>query len=184
MNSKLLSHFLRRFRLNAVITKAFYQSHFPISVRCQPSDHQKLGTQLGGNCLLAAGLLSMFSKDEETPEDKLTTNIKWSILYIQRGEHQKAEQMLHLALRMAQDLQNKDGITYVYDIMANLAMERGEFKKAEKLFVTVMQRLLGDGYQQDDIKVQFDSIQRRHIVSLVVIIEMFCLYRCCTLVPK
>lgn len=97
----------------------------------------------------------MFSKDEETAEDKLINNIKRSILCIQRGEYQKAEQMLHLALRMAQDLQNKDGITYVYDVMANLAMEQGEYKKAEKLFVSVMQRLLGDGLEQDDIKVRF-----------------------------
>lgn len=70
------------------------------------------------------------------------------------GQHEKAEQMLHLALRMAQDLQNKDGITFVFDVMANLAMEQGEYKKSEKLFVTVMQRLLTDGYAQDDIKVR------------------------------
>lgn len=101
----------------------------------------------------------MFSKDEETAEDKLINNIKRSILCIQRGEHQKAEQMLHLALRMAQDMQNKDGITFIFDVMANLAMEQGEFKKAEKLFVTVMQRLLADGYAQEDIKVSFDLFQ-------------------------
>ncbi|XP_037051738.1 tetratricopeptide repeat protein 19 homolog, mitochondrial [Bradysia coprophila] len=157
MNTQFLVHFLRRFRLNPVVIKKFCQPiSSSISTNCRSPliQHQKLGTQLGGgNCLLAAGILSMFSKDEETPEDKLANNIKWSILYIQRGELHKAEQMLHLALRMAQDLQNKDGITYVYDIMANLAMERGEFKKAEKLFVTVMQRLLGDGYAQDDIKM-------------------------------
>lgn len=97
----------------------------------------------------------MFSKDEETAEDKLINNIKRSILCIQRGEHHKAEQMLHLALRMAQDMQNKDAVTFVFDVMANLAMEQGEFKKAEKLFVSVMQRLLADGFAQDDIKVSF-----------------------------
>lgn len=165
MNTQFLIHLLRRFRLNPVATMKFYQRYSPISVQSQTLVkvyNQQLGKHLGGNCLLAAGILSMFSKDEETPEDKLTNNIKWSILYIQRGEHQKAEQMLHLALRMAQDLQNKDGITYVYDIMANLAMERGEYKKAEKLFVTVMQRLLGDGYAQDDIKVSLGSAPIPH----------------------
>ncbi|KAJ6645803.1 Tetratricopeptide repeat protein 19 like, mitochondrial [Pseudolycoriella hygida] len=100
-----------------------------------------------------AGILSIFTKDEETAEDKLINNIKRSILCIQRGEHRKAEQMLHLALRMAQDLRNEDGITFVYDVMANLSMDTGELKKAEKLFVTVMQRLLKDGYAQDDIKM-------------------------------
>lgn len=176
MTTQFVVHLLRRFRLNPVVTMKFYQPHSPIRFRCRSPlfHHQKLRTQLGGNCLLAAGILSMFSKDEETPEDKLTNNIKWSILYIQRGEHQKAEQMLHLALRMAQDLQNQEGITYVYDILANLAMERGEFKKAEKLFVTVMQRLLGDGSAQDDIKVSFHSKRiSLHSLCTSQLIELF-----------
>lgn len=107
--------------------------------------------------LVPAGLLSFLSpKDpegEETPEEKLIMTIKRSILCIQREQYAKAEQMLHLALRMAQDLQNKDGITFVYDVMANLAMTTEQYSKAEKLFVNVMQRLLQDGHKEDDIKV-------------------------------
>lgn len=79
--------------------------------------------------------------------------IKRSILCIQREQYDKAEQMLHLALRMAQDMQDKDGVTFIFDVMANLAMETEQYKKAKKLFVTVMQRLLADGCAQDDIKV-------------------------------
>lgn len=93
-------------------------------------------------------------KDDETPEDKLITAIKRSILCINRQQYDKAEQMLHLALRMAQDLQSNDGITYVYDIMANLAMEREQFEKAEKLFVDVMRRMLADGVPTDSLKVR------------------------------
>lgn len=85
-----------------------------------------------------------FFNNDETPEDKLITTIKRSILCINRQQYDKAEQMLHLALRMAQDMQSKDGITYVYDVMANLAMEREQFQKAEKLFADVMRRLLAD----------------------------------------
>lgn len=155
MNTQRLMHFLGRFRLKrltlATVTTKFHQSRSTVINNC--GSPVLLNRQLNGNLFLSAGILSMFTKDEETPEDKLINNIKRSILCIQRGEHEKAEQMLHLALRMAQDLQNKDGITFVFDVMANLAMERGEFKKAEKLFVTVMQRLLADGYEQDDIKV-------------------------------
>lgn len=105
--------------------------------------------------ILTGGVLSFLSKsnEEETPEDKLIMNIKRSILCMQREEFGKAEKMLHLALRMAQDLNNKDGITYIYDLMANLALQVEQFAKAKKLFVTVMQRLLQDGYQEDDNKV-------------------------------
>lgn len=93
------------------------------------------------------------TKDDETPEDKLITTIKRSVLCIQRQEFDKAEQMLHLALRMAQDLHSKEGVTYIYDVMANLAMEREQFKKAEKLFTEVMKRLFSEGYGENSSQV-------------------------------
>lgn len=127
---------------------------------CNPRYSQnKQITPLG--VFISAGLLSFLApKDpegEDTPEDKLVMTIKRSILCIQREQYAKAEQMLHLALRMAQDLQNKDGVTFIYDVMANLAMETEQYKKAEKLFVNVMQRLLQDGCKEDDIKVSVQS---------------------------
>ena len=70
-----------------------------------------------------------------------------------------------MALRMAQDLQSRDGITYVYDAMANLAMERGEFEKAEKLFVDVMKRLFGDGAQEDDLRLLHISAKIAHMAE-------------------
>lgn len=110
--------------------------------------------------------MRLFTKDdEETPEDKLITTIKRAILSIQREEHEKAERILHMALRMAQDLQSKDGITYVYDAMANLAMERGDFEKAEKLFVSVMQRLFGDGASEDDLRLIHISAKIAHMAE-------------------
>lgn len=119
---------------------------------------------------LTASVLSfLVGKDpegEETPEDKLVMAIKRSILCIQRGQYDKAEQMLHLALRMAQDLHSKDGVTYVFDVMANLAMERAEYKKAEKLFVSVMQRLLADGLKENDIKMLHISSKIAHMQTL------------------
>ncbi|XP_017472257.1 PREDICTED: tetratricopeptide repeat protein 19 homolog, mitochondrial isoform X2 [Rhagoletis zephyria] len=106
------------------------------------------------------------SKDEESPEDKLVTTIKRSVLCIQRQEFDKAEQMLHLALRMAQDLQSKEGITYIYDLMANLAMEQEQYKKAEKLFVDVMRRLFNDGYSKDSAQIMHISAKLAHMAQL------------------
>uniref|UniRef100_A0A182K1A1 MalT-like TPR region domain-containing protein n=1 Tax=Anopheles christyi TaxID=43041 RepID=A0A182K1A1_9DIPT len=119
--------------------------------------------------IVASSFLSWFSKksdDENTPESQLITIIKRSILSIQKEEYQKAEQMLHLALKMAQDLQSKDGITYIYDIMANLAMEVGDFAKAERLFVNVMQRLFSDGFLEDHIKMLHISSKVAHLAQL------------------
>lgn len=116
--------------------------------------------------LLNFSLLRLFNKDDpETAEEKLIMTIKRAILSIQREEYEKAEKILHLALRMAQDLQSKDGITYVYDTLANLAMDRGDFVKAEKLFVDVMQRLFGDGADEKDIRLLHISAKIAHMAE-------------------
>jgi len=73
--------------------------------------------------------------------------------------------MLHLALRLAQERMSVEGITYTYDLMANLAMERGEYAKAEKLFVTVMQRLMSSGVQENDNKIIHMSIKLANIFA-------------------
>lgn len=106
---------------------------------------------------LSLSLFGFLSK-EENPEDKLITTIKRAILCINREQYDKAEQMLHLALRMAQDLQSEDGVTYVYDIMANLALERDQYKKSEKLFAEVIKRLMAKGLMEDDLKVLYEYI--------------------------
>lgn len=92
-------------------------------------------------------------EDESTPEGKLKTTLKRTILCIRKREFQKAEQMAHLALRMAQDMQNYDGITLCYDVMANLAFDTEQYAKAQKLFEEVLQRLIQKGVPQDDIQV-------------------------------
>ena len=73
--------------------------------------------------------------------------------------------MLHVALRQAQSLQNQDGITYVYDVMANLAFEVGEYDKAEKLFRSVMQRVIANGTPEDDIKIVHMSLKMAKILE-------------------
>ncbi|XP_053978263.1 tetratricopeptide repeat protein 19 homolog, mitochondrial-like isoform X1 [Hylaeus volcanicus] len=111
--------------------------------------------------VLSGSFLFNLFDSEETKDDvaELEMTIKRSILLIQRGEFPKAEQMLHVALRQAQTLQHYDGITYVYDVMANLAYSMNDFKKAEKLFVSVLQRLISKGASQDDLAVIHISLK-------------------------
>lgn len=107
-----------------------------------------------------------YADPEDTPETKLINTIKRSILCIQKQQYEKAEQMLHLSLRMAQDLQSSNGITYVYDLMANLAMEQQQYKKAEKIFVDVMKRLMTDGHGEDSPKILHISSKIAHMSQL------------------
>lgn len=101
-----------------------------------------------------------------TPEDELINTIKHCVLFIQRTEYDKAEQLLHIALRQAQQIQNDLGITYIYDVMANLALERQQLDKAQKLFVVVSQRLMADGAAEDDSRVVHISIKLARICHL------------------
>lgn len=64
------------------------------------------------------------------------------ILILQGGELKKAEQLLHVALKMAQETNNQQAVTYIFDLLANLAYQREEYPKAERLFRDVLQRLL------------------------------------------
>lgn len=61
---------------------------------------------------------------------------------LQGGELNKAEQLLHVALKMAQETKNEQAVTYIFDLLANLAYQREEYPKAQRLFKDVLQRLL------------------------------------------
>lgn len=96
-------------------------------------------------------------------EDELIQTIKHCILFIQRSDFVKAEQLLHVALRQAQQIRHQLGVTYIYDVMANLALEREQFDKAKTLFISVSQRLLSDGVPQDDPRIVHISIKLARI---------------------
>ncbi|XP_017097850.2 tetratricopeptide repeat protein 19 homolog, mitochondrial isoform X1 [Drosophila bipectinata] len=131
-----------------------------------PNPHTSNGMLWAFTAAFTFNLFGSGDEKEETPEDKLVNTIKRSILCIQREQFDKAEQMLHLALRMAQDLQSKEGVTYVYDVMANLAMEREQFKKAEKIFTDVMKRLFADGHNEESPKILHISSKIAHMAQL------------------
>ncbi|XP_049877001.1 tetratricopeptide repeat protein 19 homolog, mitochondrial [Pectinophora gossypiella] len=99
-------------------------------------------------------------------EDELILTIKHCVLFIQRSEYEKAEQLLHIALRQAQQMQHELGVTYIYDVMANLALEREQLEKAKKLFIAVSQRIMAQGATEDDSRVVHLSVKLARISHL------------------
>ncbi len=77
--------------------------------------------------------------------------VKRDYFSLQKKEYNKSEQLFHLALKIAQELKNENGVTYIFDRLANLAFETGKNEKARKLFVSVMQRLLDQGMDKDNL---------------------------------
>lgn len=110
----------------------------------------KAGVALGVSLLTWLG----FRDEDKDKESELIMTLKRAVLCTKREQYDKAEQMLHLALRLAQQEQNHQGVIYCFDLMANLAMDRLQLDKAEKLFVSVLQLLLGDGVKESDLKVR------------------------------
>lgn len=60
---------------------------------------------------------------------------------------------------MAYDLQHFEGLTYVYDVLANGAFMKKDYVNAEKLFVTVMQRLMSKGSHENDLNILHISLK-------------------------
>lgn len=143
-----------------VFNKARVGSAFPIKITttlCSYTFNNRYSTFDDGsfNKYLALTILGWlgFADEDEEKESELIMTLKRSVLATQREQYDKAEQLLHIALRLAQQQQNEQGVVYCYDLMANLAMNRLELDKAEKLFVTVLQMLLSKGIEQNDLKV-------------------------------
>ncbi|KAG5864504.1 hypothetical protein JTB14_030335 [Gonioctena quinquepunctata] len=129
--------------------------------------------KIPANIAVALSILSWlgFTEEDENKESELIMTLKRAVLCKRREQFEKAEQMLHLALRIAQQQQNEQGILYCYDLMANLAFDQYELDKAEKLFVSVLQKLLSDGTKQDNLKVIHISLKLARICQLKANIE-------------
>ncbi|XP_013004124.1 tetratricopeptide repeat protein 19, mitochondrial isoform X3 [Cavia porcellus] len=83
-------------------------------------------------------------------EAEIIQLLKRAKLSIMKDEPEEAELILHDALRLAYQSDNKKAITYTYDLMANLAFIRGQLENAEQLFKATMSHLLGGGMRQED----------------------------------
>lgn len=119
-------------------------------------------------CTVGFSLLTLLGFEKRmTTEDELIVTIKHCVLFVQRGEFDKAEQLLHVALKQAQQTQHQLAITYIYDVMANLAMETEQYEKAKKLFVAVSQRIMADGATEDDLRIIHISVKLARISHML-----------------
>ncbi|XP_042527998.1 tetratricopeptide repeat protein 19, mitochondrial [Dipodomys spectabilis] len=96
----------------------------------------------------AGGAAAEDAADEA--EAEIIQLLKRAKLSIMKDEPEEAELILHDALRLAYQSDNKKAITYTYDLMANLAFIRGQLENAEQLFKATMSYLLGGGMKQED----------------------------------
>ncbi|XP_035231024.1 tetratricopeptide repeat protein 19, mitochondrial-like [Stegodyphus dumicola] len=79
--------------------------------------------------------------------------MKLGVLSLQKEEYDKAENILHLALKLAQERQDMQAQRYIFDLLANVAFQKGDLSNAEKLFIQVTKELLAAGIPYDDNSV-------------------------------
>jgi len=127
---------------------------------------QKSNKRETGSCkFLLGGLVSFFGfkKDQPNEEENLETTMKMAVLAIQEGKYDRADKLFHIALKLANEMQHKAAVTHIYCLMANLALERGLLGQAERLFTTVIKRLVADGEKQDSNAVVEISLKLARI---------------------
>lgn len=117
--------------------------------------------------IMFGGFLSFlgFKEEEEEKEDPLISIMKLGILNMQREEYDKAESILHLALKLAQERADLQAQRYIYDLLANNAYQKGDFPKAEDLFIHVMKELLSSGMDINDNAIIEISLKLASIYS-------------------
>jgi len=103
----------------------------------------------------------------EEEEDDLTLAVKRGILAIQEGDLARADRLLHIALKMAQDSGREEAITHIFCLMGNLAIERNFPGQAERLLKTVVQRLIAAGEPTDSNSVVEISLKLAQIYASI-----------------
>ncbi|XP_014808624.1 PREDICTED: tetratricopeptide repeat protein 19, mitochondrial isoform X2 [Calidris pugnax] len=104
-----------------------------------------------GGTLGSLGALSLFPKDaEEDGEDAIIQLLKRAKLSVMKGELGEAERVLHQALRLSHQSDNRKAIIYTYSMMANVAFMQGQLENAEKLYKASMSYLLAGDTKEDD----------------------------------
>ncbi|KAM6049560.1 tetratricopeptide repeat protein 19, mitochondrial isoform 3-T3 [Chlamydotis macqueenii] len=104
-----------------------------------------------GGTLGFLGALSLFPRDaEEDGEDAIILLLKRAKLSAMKGELGEAERILHEALRLSHQSDNRKAIVYTYSMMANVAFMQGQLDNAEKLYKASMSYLLAGDTKEDD----------------------------------
>ncbi|XP_055948964.1 tetratricopeptide repeat protein 19, mitochondrial-like [Argiope bruennichi] len=117
------------------------------------------------NFMLAGILTWLGLKKEAEEEDPMISVMKLGILNLQKKEYDTAENILHLALKLAQERQDMQAQRYIFDVLANVAFEKGDYPKAEKLFIQVTKELLASGTPFDDNAIVEISLKLASIYS-------------------
>ena len=115
---------------------------------------------------LMSGLLTWLgiTSDPNADHDSnLVTTVKRGILASQEGDFKRAQQILHLALRQANEFDDQAAINHIFCLLAEIAIEMNLFGEAERLYIEVMKRIITGGEAQDSNAIVEMSVKLANI---------------------
>lgn len=83
-------------------------------------------------------------------EDNLAHVITLAQLALQRGDVDRAEAILQIALKLCEENKILSALPFVYDILITIAFAQGQFGKAEDLLVNAVEKLTLSGMPDND----------------------------------
>lgn len=87
------------------------------------------------------------TEENEKRDSPLVLNIKRGILAKQRRQYQQADVHFHIALKMAQDLSDRQAETYIFDVLADNFFAMESYRPSRDLYLEVLSRLSAqDGF--------------------------------------
>ncbi|KAK2537416.1 Ttc19 [Columba guinea] len=95
-----------------------------------------------GGALGFLGALSFFPRNaEEDDEDAIILLLKKAKLSVMKGELGEADRILHQALRLSHQADNRDAIVYTYSMMANVAFMQGQLDNDDNAILEMSLKL-------------------------------------------
>ena len=99
--------------------------------------------------LLSSTIPVKDEKQRQELHESMVLNIKKAILKLRDQEFNNAEDLLHVALGIAQQIKDEQAEIFILDLLANMYFETRDYVKAEKAFKEVLSRELSSGRPED-----------------------------------
>lgn len=91
--------------------------------------------------------------DDSDIEENIAHLIILAKLALEKGDLERARAILDMGLKLSEDRKLVIGTALIYDILVALAINEGDIISAEKLLVTVIERLVQDGSPEDNNQI-------------------------------
>lgn len=161
INGKLLSKLFCTIKLQKPLTINTIVNHFlknhqkknnnnhPVLWKCGIISTSYFGSLLRG-LTLVSNLDSESIFSDSDVEDNIAHLMILARLALERGDMERAEAILQMGIKICEDHKINFGLPQIYDILATMAMAEGEIEKAESIMVTIIEKLIQNGMNEDD----------------------------------